>query len=85
VANRPRLFNNNTFFNSAASTVHPRQYKYYENDGIPEFLLEDQQQRIPNIVCRINRPEIRVKKTEIVAELRIRSMEWSDCIFWPEC
>lgn len=44
----PRLFENKSFFSSAAGTLQTGQYRYYENDNIPHFLLEDQQHRTPS-------------------------------------
>ncbi len=48
MANHPRLFNNPHFFDSAAGALSPGRYRYFENESIPDFLNEGQQQRTPS-------------------------------------
>ncbi len=41
----PRPFGNGAFFSSAAATIQPGRYRYYENEQAPAFLQDERQQR----------------------------------------
>jgi uncharacterized protein (DUF2235 family) len=51
MSNHPRLLNSTAFFDSAAGVVKPGYFRLYENQNIPEFLMEDQQKRSAGAYC----------------------------------